>query len=131
MVTLDNFHTGNNPRPLHPALPARYARIRHGLHNNRDWDLANQQPVAPVATYQPGSRASAHPNAQVEERLSTRGLRQFLVPTKPYTHFRYNDTVSGVQLVMDNPHTEPSWWTRFLGRRAAVPTYSRFHPYLR
>lgn len=129
MATLDNFHTGNNPRPLYPALPARHAYIQEDLYGNRTWDPATDVPVAPVAPYNPASRVSAHPSPQLEERLTFRAMKDYLVPTRPATHFRYGDTVSGVQLFQEPERM--GWLSRFLGRRARVAVPSRFHPYLR
>lgn len=133
MATLDNFHTGNHPQPLYPTLRARHAQIREGLHQNSSWDPANAAPVAPSPTYEPGSVASAHPNPQVEERLTFRGMKDYLVPTHPRTRFRYNDTVSGVQLY-SLPPTRSNFWARLFrteGGGARVSTVSRFHPYQR
>lgn len=133
MATLDNFHTGNNPRPLYPNLQARHACIREGVHSNRSWDPASEGPVAPVASYNPALRSSGHPSPQIEERLSTRGLTDHFVPTLPRTRRRNNDTVSGVQLFQDSVVQPAARWMNLLtGRtRATLPLVSRFHPYLR
>ena len=134
MATLDNFHTGNDPRPLHPTLRARHRWIQKGLSSNTTWDPANHTPVAPVAPYNPGARASAHPSAQIEERLTNRAMKDYLVPTQPRTHLRFGDTAGGVQLIENRspPLTGAGILQCLFGRkRATLPTVSRFHPYLR
>lgn len=134
MATLDNFHTGNRPTPLHPHLPARWAQVRLGLHNNKDWDAATHTPVAPAATYNPAERATAHPSPQIEERLTVRSMKDHLVPLRPYTHQTHGDTAGGVLLYQDHVAGRAhgsSWLNRLIGRRAAVPQFSRFHPYQR
>lgn len=137
MATLDNFHTGNRPERLYPALRARNAYIQQGLNDNRSWDPASQGPVAPVATYNPADRSSSHIDGPYEERLTLRSMKNYLVPTHPQTKRIYNDTVSGVQLVQNDliPRTTAaSFFTHLLSgrRRTVLPTtYSRFQPYLR
>lgn len=132
MATLDNFHTGNHPERFYPTTRARNAYIQQALYQNSTWDPANQGPVAPVADYNPAARSSSHIDGPYEERLTTRSMKDYLVPTQPQTYRKYNDTVSGVQLIEGRRETAGSWWSRLTGkRRATVPTYSRFHPYLR
>lgn len=135
MATLDNFHTGNDPTPLHPHLRARNAYIQQALYSNRTWDPANEAPVAPVATYHPGAGATGHPDPRIEERMTQRSMKDYLVPLQPTTVRTYGDTASGVLLVENDRRTgrSASWWTRLLdGRtRAHLPTRSRFAPYQR
>lgn len=132
MATLDNFHTGNRPERFYPTTRARNCYIQQALNRNDTWDPANQGPVAPVAAYDPAARSASHVDGPYEERLTVRAMKDYLVPTQPQTYRKYNDTVSGVQLIEDRRDTAGSWWSRLMGRRrAAVATYSRFHPYLR
>jgi hypothetical protein len=133
MATLDNFQTGNRPERFYPTTRARNCYIYQALNQNHTWDPANEGPVAPAAAYDPAARTSAHIDGPYEERLTTRSMKDYLVPTQPQTRRKYNDTVSGVQLIQDDRRdTAGSWWSRLLAkRRAAIPTYSRFHPYLR
>lgn len=133
MSTLDNLHTGNRPERWYPTTRARNAYLQQALYSNRTWDPANEGPVAPVADYNPLARTSSHLSPQLEERLTTRGMKDYLVPTQPRTLFRYGDTASGVLLMEDGKTPSNSWWTRLLDgtSRARLPTNSRFAPYQR
>lgn len=132
MASLDNFHTANSPDPYYLTTRARNVHIQRALHTNATWDLPNRSPVAPVADYNPFARTSARLDGPYEERLTTRAMKDYLVPTQPQTCRMFNDTVSGIQLVEGRRESSGAWWSRWMGkRRATLATYSRFHPYLR
>ena len=140
MSSLDNFHTNHGSQPHYPSRSQRMYALRQALHSSqsRDWDLASAVPVAPVQpTSDPARHHMSYPSAQVEERLSTRAMKDYLVPTTPRTYARRGDTVEQSVHILDTGSTTKSGslgriWQSLLGeRRARVNTVSRFHPYVR